>query len=123
MSATLDFVKSTIVTIIVLLTLAASACKKEDEDPIYPKTVVYEATCDTCIVTYLDEGGVSVQQHISGSTDHTFTMRMSRYLSISAIDFDTLGTTSVRILVDGGVFRSASNTGALDTTVQASGWY
>lgn len=97
-----------------------ASCKKQ-EDEAYEKTVTYQAFCDSCRVDYLAHPYTESHALVIGDFECSFIIHNSKHLYIAALDFDTIGTTTVRILVGGILSRSASNTDALDTVVMASG--
>ncbi|MEO8587823.1 MAG: hypothetical protein ABI432_00500 [Flavobacteriales bacterium] len=106
--------------VLVVLGFVLASCHKERT--AYPKIVRYEASCDTCQIRYYVDGLDERFVQLNGGWNFSFSADKGEYLFISAYDFDSVGTTSVRILLDDEVFLSASNTGALDTSVLISGY-
>jgi hypothetical protein len=102
-----------------LLLVVLFACQKDEEE--YLRGIRYEATCDECQVCYV-VGTTKIYTVVNGHWDHFFRVYQAQYLSVQVIDGDTLGTSTAKVLVNGTLTYSASNTGALDTAVVACGY-
>jgi hypothetical protein len=99
--------------------VAWASCKKDEEG--YKRGIQYEATCDSCQVSYVI-GTTKIFTTVTGNWHHFFRIYQPQYLTVKVIDGDTIGTSTARILVNGTLTYTASNTGALDTAVVAEGY-
>ena len=99
--------------------LALGSCKKDEEG--YVRGVQYEATCDTCQVSYMI-GNTKIFTVVHGNWHHFFRIYSQQYLAVEVIDSDSNGTSTAKVIVNNELRYSARNTGALDTAVIAQGY-
>lgn len=83
-----------------------AGCTKDKEDE-YPKSVRYEASCDSCTVRFYDNTIEHVEQN-EGSWSYGFNIARSQYLHVNLYGLDSAEIAWVKIFVDDQLFRSSS---------------
>ncbi|MCB9170950.1 MAG: hypothetical protein H6594_11420 [Flavobacteriales bacterium] len=88
-----------------ILLLAFTSCRKQKDT--YPKSVRYEALCDSCYVHYFSNN-VEHGNNITGHWSHSFTISTSSYLYMQLWDIDSAETAWVKIFLDDELYLSSS---------------
>lgn len=91
-------------TILLLIALLFTACRKEEDN-----TVLYRVVCSECTVGYMDPAGTTRTTDAVGEWTYTFDAHSGQRLELGAVNLRPVGTVYVYIEARGRTLDSHSN--------------